>query len=379
MNIVVVDPDYPRRENLYGDVFVHTRVIAYPPHWNVSVVGLNTFLEADVRYTWDGIKVFMSNDVNKVRQEILMANPQVLIIHFIQWQLMGFLIEINKPLAIFVHGYEALSWRRRLFDYNSIGALRFLPSYFVRNTKQLKRFKLFVEQANKKTNICFVFVSEWMKRIASSDINIDFKHPKIIPNGIDSNLFSYSNKDPEQRKSILLIRSFNSRKYAVDIAIKAIIKLSNKSFFNELEFFIYGEGYLFKSLTKPLAKFQNVYCYNTFLSQEEIANCHKQSGIFLSPTRQDAQGVSMCEAMASGLVPITSLKTAIPEFVTNGVSGFTTKNVNEIAERIEYLYFNPTIFSKMSREAASAISKKCSVMVTMPQEIELIESLISNS
>ncbi|MBK8291291.1 MAG: glycosyltransferase family 4 protein [Flammeovirgaceae bacterium] len=218
-----------------------------------------------------------------------------------------------------------------------------------------------------------------MKRIASSDVNVEFDNSKIIPNGIDSTLFKYVEKNIEQRKRILLIRSFNSRKYAVDIAINAILELSEKPFFNELTIELHGKGYLFKQLTAPLTKFKNIFCYNTFLRQEEIAEKHKQFGIFLSPTRQDAQGVSMCEAMASGLVPITSSVTAIPEFVKDGVNGCTTKSAKEIAERIEYLYANPAIFSEMSQNATEAILKKCSVKVTMPQEIELIESLISAS
>ena len=41
------------------------------------------------------------------------------------------------------------------------------------------------------------------------------------------------------------------------------------------------------------------------------------NGIFICPTRQDAQGVSMCEAMSSGLVPITLYNTAIPECLPN--------------------------------------------------------------
>ena len=92
MEIVVVDPDYPREENLYGDVFVHTRVKGYPLHWKVRVIGLNTLLKDDVRYTWDGVDVFMSCDVNKVKQEILNAKPQILVIHFIQWQILPALL-----------------------------------------------------------------------------------------------------------------------------------------------------------------------------------------------------------------------------------------------------------------------------------------------
>ena len=87
----------------------------------------------------------------------------------------------------------------------------------------------------------------------------------------------------------------------------------------------------------------------------------------------------MCEAMSSGLVPVTSLSTAIPEFVQDGQSGFLTKNALEIADKIIYLYNNPEAFSEMSYSASDSIIKKCAIKSIVKQELQLIEQQIKVS
>ena len=91
----------------------------------------------------------------------------------------------------------------------------------------------------------------------------------------------------------------------------------------------------------------------------------------------DAQGVSMCEAMSSGLIPITSNNTAIPEFVTHKKTGFLTESVNEIVDSVNYLYNNPTDYLKMSREASLSIAKISGIDVVMKKEMQLIKKILS--
>ncbi|NGY85899.1 glycosyltransferase family 4 protein [Bacillus megaterium] len=160
---------------------------------------------------------------------------------------------------------------------------------------------------------------------------------------------------PSGRKKILSIRPFASHKYANDLSVKAILSLSTKPYFNELEFNIYGQGALFDEILEPVRSFSNVHIHNHFLPQGEIATIHKEHGLFLCPTRLDAQGVSMCESMSSGLIPITNGVTAIPEFV-NDDCGFlaTREDAEGLAESIDYLYHHPKEFTRKSANASSA-------------------------
>jgi glycosyltransferase involved in cell wall biosynthesis len=83
----------------------------------------------------------------------------------------------------------------------------------------------------------------------------------------------------------------------------------------------------------------------------------------------------MCEAMASGLVPVASNNTAIPEYVDNGRSGILTDNsAQQIAEALEKLLLNPDTFQTMSQEASRKVRDLCNIENISKKELAIIES-----
>ncbi len=217
-----------------------------------------------------------------------------------------------------------------------------------------------------------------MKKITEFDTFTKVKNYSIIPNPIDKSIFSYKEKNQDDRKKILIIRSFSSKKYANDLSVKALRILSKEKWFSELYIEIYGEGIWFQKLTDQLKEFSNIKIFNKYLSQNDIKSKHDEFGVFLCPTRMDAQGVSMCEAMSSGLVPITSNNTAIPEFVKHNFNGLMSKNNPKlIAKNIKKIYQNSDLFLKLSINASKSIIEKSELNVTMNKEIELINTIIN--
>jgi glycosyltransferase involved in cell wall biosynthesis len=213
-----------------------------------------------------------------------------------------------------------------------------------------------------------------MRRITEQDTLCKILKYNIIANPIDTELFFYNDKDIELRKKVLILRSFGSRKYANDISVKAILELQKSEYFNQFSFTIIGEGQYFDEVLKPLRNLTNVTIKKGVINQSLIPTLHANHGIFLCPTRQDSQGVSMCEAMSSGLVPITSKNTAIPEFVKNSKTGFLTNTPNQIAESLEQLLLNPNLFREVSKEAAGSIRQMCGINLIIQKEFLIIES-----
>lgn len=360
---------YPKPEDLYRNAFIHRRVIKYLEYSQknkISVFVLNNNINKTIMYSFDSVNIVEGNK-ECLLDTIDKIKPQKLLIHFLDRHMMSVIQQVNINSIVWVHGVEALGWYRRLFNFNFTD----FPKYALQNTRQMWNFRKFIKQSK---NTSFVFVSEWMKNILEYDTGTKINNFEIIPNPIDDSLFLYKEKSPELRKKILLIRPFASKKYANDIAINAILQLSKKNIFKDLEFSIYGEGKHFNLLTSQLEKFKNVKLYNNFLKQEEIAKVHEEHGIFLCPTRQDAQGVSMCEAMSSGLVPITSNNTAIPEYVEHKETGILTNSANEIAFNIEHLYNSPSDFAFLSKNASISIQKKCKPELVTSRELELISN-----
>lgn len=82
----------------------------------------------------------------------------------------------------------------------------------------------------------------------------------------------------------------------------------------------------------------------------------------------------MCEAMSSGLVPVSSETAAIPEFVHNGETGLLVppESPEALADAVEELYFDSELFSRLSAAAASSIGYLCGRKATTDRELELI-------
>jgi glycosyltransferase involved in cell wall biosynthesis len=362
---------YPSESNLYNSGFVHSRALAYRNGGHqVKVFVPDMSLKSPFTYQFEGIEV-LTGTTEDLEKELAAFSPDRLLIHFINRHIMKFLYrnKFSVSTLIWVHGYEALAWYRIFFEFKSLKQFAFLA---LANTRQLFNLNRFISRS--KGRILFVFVSRWMHRVASQDTLQTISNFRIIPNPIDSSLFAYQPKGAEARKQILLVRPFSTGKYANDLAIKAILTLAQEACFHDMSFTIVGKGDYFQDLTAPLRKYQNVTLINRFYTQSEMAAAHRDHGILLCPTRMDAQGVSMCEGMMSGLVPITSNNTAIPEFVTDGECGFLTNNHQEIAARIMELYRNPDLFLQMSAKAHFHIQELAGQEKVLMQELEAIQT-----
>lgn len=367
MNACVITNNYPSDGDYYKNNFVHSRVKKYiESGLDVEVFVYSKSHSKD--YEFEGVKVCVGN-IEKLRKFVHYKKPQKLLVHFLTRNIINAISSLDGdyPIIVWIHGEEALGWYRRLFNFDK----NFIK-YILSNTLQLIMFRRFL---NKKTNVKLIFVSDWMKTIAEKDASIKIKNFEIIPNLVDSHKFSYKEKSIEDAKKILIIRPFSSKKYCTDVIVSSIKELAKDSSFEDYTITIFGDGKLFEKTVAPIRTYKNVSINKKFLTQEEIKEQHENHGIFLCPTRQDAQGVSMCEAMSSGLVPITSNSTAIPEFVKHKESGFLSdNNPLSIAQYILKLNEDKKEFLNLSKEASRSIRAKCSEEKTIMKELDIIKN-----
>lgn len=366
MKILVLTQQYPDNNNLYKNMFVHNRIVKYKEinydnQFQVFVPSVK-----NNEYNYEGINV-IEGDKEKLINHLQKNKYDKILIHFLTYKMVDSLLKYanDVPKIIWVHGFEALSWKRRTFNSTNPKFIK----YVIGNIIQLHYVRKYIDKCK---NTTFVFVSDWMREVAEQDLKRKISKYIILPNAIDTEYFEKKVKTDDLKMNILLIRPFNSRKYATDIALKSLELLSNYPDFEKFSITIIGEGKYYKGDTAKISRFPNVTLLNRFLSKEEIKYYHEKNGIFLCPTRQDAQGVSMCEAMSSGLVPITSNNTAIPEFVTNNESGILTDNILEITEAIIKLSNDDQLFRSLSMGASKQIREKCDSKHIIDKELKLI-------
>jgi len=368
---------YPSEKQLYRNGFIHRRVKAYQKRGlEIEVFVLSPIYKANETYEFDGVTVHRGNKEG-FRSFVSERFFSKTLIHFVSTDMIDVIKEERPemPLIIWVHGFEAEAWHRRWFNFLESKEqleriLKMSDDYY---KKQMKLMNWLYQ--TKDLDLKFVHVSKWFKEhIAECDARSVSQNASIIPNIVDGELFNYVKKTPQQRFKILSVRPYASRKYANDLSVKAVIELSKRPYFKRLTFAFYGDGKLFDQTLAPIKHFSNVIIKKGFLQQHEISQLHKEYGVFLCPTRLDSQGVSMCEAMSSGLVPIATNITAIPEFVEHKKTGLLANPEDPVhlADLIERLYFNESLFMRLSKNAAFDIRKKCGEDSVINKELELI-------
>lgn len=365
--------NYPSYGDLYKHAFVHRRVMAYR-RMGVNVDVFRIGSEGLSYYEFEGVDV-VHGQADHLRAMLHSGDYDSVLVHVMDQRMWDVVKEFIDSIKVFVwaHGSEMQSASRREFEYADAP-----PEVRARAIKLGEKRMQFWKRifSENHPNLGMVFVSRWAAEDIMADVGVSLpaESYRVIHNFIDTQLFAYQPKAESQRKRILSIRPFASKVYANDLTVAAIVELSKRAFFDELEFRIVGDGPLFDETVDPLRGFSNVVIDQRFLSQQEIASMHREYGVFLVPSRMDSQGVSRDEAMASGLVPVTTRVAAIPEFV-NPESGFLVEPEDAIAlaDAIQSLYSDPGLFLRMSRSASERARRQCDHAATIAQELELFE------
>lgn len=375
---LIIANAYPDDENIYNYMFLHRRVKNYlAAGLNIDIFRVDSKERGLRTYVFDGVTV-TTGDRDAYEEYIAASGHATFLVHF---PLEYIIAPIRRhkartPIIAWLHGYETLSWHRRWYDTVNSGE-------FIDKVKSLQNHVIYhkvpflqgLYQA-KDLDIRFVTVSDWfLKHSIEPDAGVRVDNVSVIPNVVDAKLFPFISKSPEMRFKVLVIKPFTAQKYANDLVVKAILALQKSRHFANVQFTICGDGPLFDETLEPLKDFSNVRFTKKFLRQTEISSLHEEHGVFLSPTRWDSQGVSIGEAMSSGLVPISTAISAIPEFVEHGQSGLLAppEDPEGLASCLEQLFDSAETFTRLSERAAIHARDTCGPRATTDREIQLIE------
>lgn len=371
---LVLAKQYPAYDDLYKYGFLHSRLRAYKNAGHL--VDMFKFSGANGTFgfnEFESIDVF-SGDAENLRSALKSGQFKKVLVHILDKNMWSILEEFISDLdiTIWVHGSEAQVWQRRAYEFQGMAD----SEIFRRKKLSDQRRKFWQELINKKfSNVTLVFVSEYFKNEFVQDIcdgKEDFNY-EIIHNYIDKNLFPYQEKNVQDVYRILSIRPFSSLTYGNDLTVKAILELSKRPNFDKFIFTIVGDGPLFDETLSPIKHFKNVIIRREFLSQQQIAELHKEHGVFLVPTRMDTQGVSRGEAMSSGLVAVTTNVAAIPEFISKSEGGVVeAEDYEALAEFIYNLSKNNTTFQNYSIAGSKRVNQQCSHKNSIQKELGLI-------
>lgn len=374
MKLAIITTRYPRKDNPYNHMFVHVRA-TYFKRKNVDV---EVFVPSTTSsmYEYEGIKVNLMTSKQIIKE---IAAFDISYLHLLNTYffiknggnvIYDSIIKKRIPFAIYIHGSEILRYPNYLFDFNFTpkGILKYLYVNYWNSS----RMKQFVFQTNKRDNSLFLFPSFWMKNHTEVVLNQKLNHFEVIPNGIDTNHFQFSNQF-KNRFKLLMIRPLSDLKYGFDMAIEIMRHLPP-----EYSLTIYGKGKYEKMCHKLISKYNlsnRVFIKNNFIERAELPALFSNYGLFIATTKFDSQGVIMCEAMASGLLTVSNPTTAIPEFIKDGITGITDDSIEAIAKKIIQITHNEQLYSEITKSARLSM-ENINIETVGSRELEALKKII---
>ena len=216
-----------------------------------------------------------------------------------------------------------------------------------------------------------VAISNFVKQTA---IEIDPRFPEkihVIYNGIDTEKFNYVKRNRKKELRLIYVGRIVPEK-GCKILIEAISKLPKDI---ELKLVIAGDGTQYDECV-ALSKQLGLQNQIEFLgSRNDVSELLAKTDVFVHPvTCEEGFGITLAEALATGLPCIAFEKGAVKELIEDGVNGFCTRDVSVegMSRLIEKMYtlFSSEKFEEMSYNAAIS-GKKYDIKNTVQQLHEL--------
>lgn len=176
----------------------------------------------------------------------------------------------------------------------------------------------------------------------------------VIPPGVESERFFKRKKTI--KTDVLYVGRMAKEKNIEDLLsalslIKNSIKIKFVGSGNQLE--------NIKIMAKKLLKGKRV----VFLGKKkDVERYYTESKVFVLPSKYEAFGLVILEAMAASL-PVIAFRpnrvfiTASDEIISNGSDGFLVKNIREMAQKVELLLKDEKLRSRMSANALKKAAK----------------------
>lgn len=232
----------------------------------------------------------------------------------------------------------------------------------------------------------FLPISDYGKR-KLVELGCDEKKIIVHRMGIDLEKFKYSERkiQPKEPLKLLTIGRLVEKK-GHEYAINAIARVITNH--KDIIYMIAGDGPLRNNLESLVSEL-GIKDYVKFLGvveQDEILKIYRQAHIFILPSVTASDGdqegipVVLMEAQATGLPIISTYHSGIPEVVVDGKSGFLVpeKNVDALAERMEYLIEHPEMWSEMGKYGKEFVEARYEIRKLNQRLVKISKALLTD-
>jgi colanic acid/amylovoran biosynthesis glycosyltransferase len=233
----------------------------------------------------------------------------------------------------------------------------------------------------KKGDIFLPISERWKSKLI--DLGCSEEKIKVHHMGIDTEKFKFRPRKKTDKIKILTVARLVEKK-GVQYAVKAVAELVKE--FPEIEYKIAGDGILnseIKNLIKELHVEEHIKMLG-WKQQDEIEELLEEADFFLAPSVTSEEGdqegipVAIMEAMAKGLIVISTFHSGIPELVQDGKTGLLApeRDVDVLVEKLKYLIDNEDEWEDFSLNARKFVKSNFDINKLNNDLDEIFQSLV---
>jgi glycosyltransferase involved in cell wall biosynthesis len=193
----------------------------------------------------------------------------------------------------------------------------------------------------------------WIKR------GLDSAKLKILPRGLDTDLFHPARRDPlffekfgaTNGQVRLLYVGRVSREKDLDVLANAYRRLRDEGL--SIQLFVVGHGPYSEALSETLPD----AFFTGYLTGKDLAAAYASADVFVFPSTTDTFGNVVIEAQASGIPVVVSDSGGPKELVENNENGLITKShdADDLARAIRALVVDPKLREQMASRARESV------------------------
>lgn len=219
---------------------------------------------------------------------------------------------------------------------------------------------------------------------------IDLGSPKektfVHRMGIDCDHFSFNPRqlNPSEEIHITSVARLTEKK-GIEYGIRAVAKI--QQFYPNLTYTIVGDGPLKADLEKLIKhlKVENVVKLLGWKQRDDVISILNRAVFFLAPSitafNGDQEGipVAIMEAMAMGLVVLSTQHSGIPELVEDKVSGFLApeRDADALANLVIFLAQHRELCKEVSQRGRKQVEENYDIKKLNLQLSKLLESVLA--
>ena len=231
-----------------------------------------------------------------------------------------------------------------------------------------KKGEGFYDYLFKKGDLFMPISAYWKKKLIS--LGCPTKKVIIHHMGVDIERFKFKTRTFTKSLRLISVCRLVEKK-GIKYALEALYEFKKNYPDIPFRYTIIGNGPLekqLKNLTKKFSLRQNVD-FKGWLNQTGVLKMLDKNDVFLAPSCKGKDGdmegipVSIMEAMAKGLIVISTKHSGIPELVIDKKSGLLVleRNSSEIAKSIKHLALNKKRWPYYSNNSRKVIENKFNI------------------